>query len=104
MAERYYVVPGKSGWDVRKDKVRVTTTATKAEAERLGRDLAGDGGEIVIYGKDGRIRETNVFPKGFGTMKGKFEIKRGVDITKPIFEQAEPRRNVRPPKNVGQKR
>jgi hypothetical protein len=51
-------------------------------------------GKFVTSSKDGQwtVRDSKsgqVLPlKGYGSMKGRFEVSKGIDLTKPIAEQA----------------
>lgn len=61
MSDRH-VVPGEKGWRVVKEGAQQAsaTAATQAEAvERAREIIAKDGGgELVIHGQDGTIRES----------------------------------------------
>jgi hypothetical protein len=93
MSRRYFhVVPSSSGgWDIKPAGARRASEhfGRKAEAMKRARDLAVRvGGELVIHGKDGRISETTAYPTGYGSLRGKFVVRKGIDVTKPISEQA----------------
>ena len=69
----HHVVPHDGGWAVRSaGSQRATSThATQGEAISAGREIArNQGSELVIHGRDGRIRERDSFgndpfpPKG----------------------------------------
>ncbi len=59
-----HVVPTDRGWAVKtggESKAR-KTFATQADAIKAGRTIARkDGSELVIHGRDGRIREKNSY-------------------------------------------
>lgn len=60
MAASQYVVPREERWAVRGrgEDARAVVFATQADAIRHARMLARlSGGELVIHGRDGRIRE-----------------------------------------------
>ena len=67
MGDRH-VVPGEKGWRVVKEGAQQAsaTTATQAEAvERAREIIANDGGgELVIHGQDGAIRESRTIAAG----------------------------------------
>jgi hypothetical protein len=65
--DRRDVVPSKSGkgWDVTKpiSKQPVSHHQTQADAEKAAkRDIGSQGGEVVIHGRDGRIRDKDTMP------------------------------------------
>lgn len=58
---------GKAGWDVTKPRSKqpvshhqTQANAEKAAKQQLRRD--GSGGEVVIHGRDGRIRDKDTIP------------------------------------------
>lgn len=62
-----HVIPGRSGgWEVVRSGSRKTDSqhSTQREAERRARDIARNlgGGEVIIHGRDGRIRESDTIP------------------------------------------
>lgn len=68
-----HVVPHDGGWAVRSagSQRAASTHATQSEAISAGREIArNQGSELVIHGRDGRIRERDSFgndpfpPKG----------------------------------------
>ena len=64
-----HVVPNpKGGWDVKKPGTRRASvhSDTQAEAERRAKEILGNsgGGEAVIHGKDGKIRDADTVPPG----------------------------------------
>jgi hypothetical protein len=77
--------------------------STRRGLEQRHRDTNGairrKGGETRVatlrktYGSDfaagvrGDTKLKNLL-KGYGSLKGEFVVRRGIDITKPIFEQA----------------
>ena len=58
--DTHHVVPNQDGgWDVKKGGGQKAShhTDTKAEAERIARDISkNQGTELVIHGKDGKIQ------------------------------------------------
>jgi len=68
MANRRDVVPSKgdaTGWDVTKPgaKQPVSHHRTQATAEKAAkRDIRPQGGEVVIHGRDGKIRDKDTMP------------------------------------------
>jgi hypothetical protein len=77
--------------------------STRHGLERRHRDTNGEirriGGETRVgtlrktYGSDFApgVRsdaKLKTLVKGYGSLKGEFVVRRGIDITKPIFEQA----------------
>lgn len=105
----YHIIPSPGGgWSVRRAGAERASGVfdRKSEAVEHGRQLArGAHSELVVHGRDGRIRDSSTFgrdpsppkdrpedrgaksPKGFGSLHGKFLIQRGIDVTKPIFQQ-----------------
>lgn len=87
---RYYVVPSPGGgWVVRQaDRKKGGVFQKKSDAIEEARKVARRAGwEVVIHNKDGRIVQADTYPKGYGSQKNKFEIREGLDLTKPLFEQ-----------------
>lgn len=69
MANRRHVVPNpKGGWDVRAPGAARASAhvATQAEAEARAKQILGNtgGGEAVIHGRDGRIRDSDTVSPG----------------------------------------
>jgi hypothetical protein len=66
--ERHVVPNPKGGWDVKKPGAERASShhETQAEAEARAKEiLAGaGGGEAVIHGQDGRIRDSDTVPPG----------------------------------------
>jgi hypothetical protein len=68
MANRRDVVPSKGdkkGWDVTKPTSGqpVSHHKTQAAAEKAAKqDIKPQGGEVVIHGRDGRIRDKDTMP------------------------------------------
>jgi hypothetical protein len=74
----------------------------KSDAMHRGRELArSERTELVAHGRDGRIQEKDSFghdrappregrsgPKGYGSLGGEFLVRKGINISKPIYEQA----------------
>lgn len=61
-----HVVPRESGWAVKgAGSTRATRVfATQREAIHAGREIARrQGSELLIHGRDGRIREKNTYGK-----------------------------------------
>ena len=58
--DTHHVVPNPNGgWDLKRGSGKKAShhTDTKAEAERIGRDISkNQGTELVIHGKDGKIQ------------------------------------------------
>ncbi len=58
--DTHHVVPNQDGgWDVKRGGGQKAShhTDTKAEAERIARDISkNQGSELVIHGKDGKIQ------------------------------------------------
>src|SRR3954470_4520679 len=67
MADRY-VVPTEDGWQVQKKGAQRASAkaATQAEAvERATEIVTNDGGgKVVVYGTDGKVRETHTVAAG----------------------------------------
>jgi hypothetical protein len=63
---RFDVTPAKTGWQVKRagSSTPVASASSQAEARRLGRDLAfkSGGGEVVVHGRDGRVRSRDEVP------------------------------------------
>ena len=87
----YHIRPAPNGgWEVKRagadrasghfDRKALAVAHARDLAERLGSGL-------VIYSKDGRIQETTVRPLGYGSLRGKYAFRKGIDLTKPIYEQ-----------------
>ena len=64
MAKNIHVVPHENKWAVRKEgseKV-IKITSTQMEATDYARKIAiKEGGEVVIHGRDGRIRDKDSY-------------------------------------------
>lgn len=61
-----HVVPTEGGWAVKRagSKRATKVFSTQREAIKAGRKIArGQGSELLIHGKDGRIREKNTYGK-----------------------------------------
>lgn len=59
-----HIVPHQKGWAVEREGGQRATavTATKAEADKIGRDLAKrDRVELVTHGKDGRVQDSDSY-------------------------------------------
>jgi hypothetical protein len=102
----FHVVPSPSGgWSVRREGAERASAVfhRKSDAMERGRELARSSqSEVIIHGKDGRIREANSYhnpprdrpqdrgasPKGFGSLGGGLAVRRDIDVTKPIYQQA----------------
>jgi hypothetical protein len=91
MSARYHVVPSAKGrWTVkRSDASRPTESFDrKTDAVEAARKFAHRvGGQLVIHGRDGRIMESDTYPQGFGSLKNKYVLRKGIDFTKPLYEQ-----------------
>jgi hypothetical protein len=70
MSDRH-VVPAEDGWQVEKDHAQRPSAKTATQAEAVSRALeivANDGGgEVVIHGTDGQVRETRTVEAGAQT-------------------------------------
>lgn len=69
MSENRHVVPNPDGgWDVKKPGADRASTHhdTQSEAERRAKEIVGNvgGGEVVIHGRDGRIRDSDTVAPG----------------------------------------
>ena len=70
MGERRHVVPNrdKGGWDVRAPHAKRASShhPTQADAVLRAREILGStgGGETVIHGRDGKIRDSDTVPPG----------------------------------------
>jgi len=65
--DRWHVIPDESRWVVIRERAQRATRvfSTQREAVALARSLAQDsGGEVIIHGKDGRMRERLVAADG----------------------------------------
>jgi hypothetical protein len=66
-----HVVPAEDGWQVKKDHAQRPSARTPTQAEAITRALeivANDGGgEVVIHGTDGQVRETRTVEPGAQT-------------------------------------
>jgi hypothetical protein len=68
-SERRHVVPGPNGgWDVTKPGASRASAHTDTQAEAIGRarDIVTNagGGEVVIHGRDGRVRDSDTVGGG----------------------------------------
>ena len=92
MSKRYHVVPDSDGRWALKRAGRSTSDETfhrKADAVDAARKVARkSGGELVIHGRDGRIREADTYPKGYGSLKGEYVLRKGIDFTRPLYQQS----------------
>lgn len=63
-----HVVPSKGGWDVKKPGAGRASAheKTKAAAEKAAKKIVRNagGGEVLIHGRDGRIRDSDTVGKG----------------------------------------
>jgi hypothetical protein len=88
----YHVAPSRNGgWEVKRGGAERASGhfVRKVDAVKHARDLAEESGsDLIVHGKDGRIRESTARPLGYGSLKGQFVVRKGIDITKPIYEQA----------------
>ncbi len=66
--ERHVVPNSRGGWDVKKPNAGRASSHhdTQAEAEAQAKDMVAraGGGEVVIHGTDGRIRDSDTVPPG----------------------------------------
>jgi len=85
---RVHVLPTKGGWAVKKGSAKATSALyqTKAGATKAARDsLRNEGsGELVIHGRDGRIRQN------FSVSRGDFEK---VSAVEGLYLSAEMKRD-----------
>jgi hypothetical protein len=106
----YHVIPNPAGgWSVRRAGADRASGvfSRQSDAVEHARELARNAhAELIVHGKDGRIRNGTTSqrdqlppkerpgdrsasaPKGFGSLRGKLVVRRGIDLTKPIFRQA----------------
>ena len=59
-----HIVPAKGGWAVKRARSPKATKvfSTQREAIERGREIArNQGSELLIHGRDGRIREKNTY-------------------------------------------
>ena len=65
---RHVVQGPKGGWDVKKPGSDRASSHhdTQAEAEARAKEIVGrsGGGEVVIHGRDGKIRDSDTVPPG----------------------------------------
>jgi uncharacterized protein DUF2188 len=87
----YHVLPMPGGgWAVKRAGTERANGhfKRKVDATAYARTLARRfGTELVVHGKDGRIQTTTARPLGYGSLRGQFAVRRGIDLTKPIYEQ-----------------
>ncbi len=66
--QRHVVPSPGGGWDVKKpDAVRSSSHhPTQADAEVRAKDIVAraGGGEVIIHGRDGKIRDSDTVPPG----------------------------------------
>ena len=66
--DRHVVKNPKSGWDVKSpgSKRASANEKTQADAEKTAKKIVGDagGGEVVIHGRDGKIRDKDTVAPG----------------------------------------
>jgi hypothetical protein len=67
--KRRHVVPNpKGGWDVRAPNAKRASShhRTQTAAEKAAKTIVANigGGEVVIHGRDGRIRDADTVPPG----------------------------------------
>lgn len=61
---RIHVTPRPEGWAVQRENGNRASalTETKAEAEKIARDIAKkEAGEVIIHGKNGRIQDSDSY-------------------------------------------
>jgi len=63
MTKTFHVYPSNGGWAVQKEGRRATTFPTQREAVEAARQIVRDNtaGQLVIHGRDGRIREHETY-------------------------------------------
>lgn len=63
-----HVVPSDKGWDILKEGAKRASghADTQAEAIARAREIVSNagGGEVVIHGRDGQIRDKDTVPPG----------------------------------------
>jgi hypothetical protein len=68
MPNRHVVPNPEGGWDVRAPNADRASShhSTQAEAEARAKEIVGNagGGEVVIHGRDGQIRDSDTVPPG----------------------------------------
>jgi len=73
MKRNIHVVPTDEGWAVKKEKPQRASRVVKTQGEaiQIGKDFAKEqNSELIIHGKDGKIRDANSYgndpfpPKG----------------------------------------
>ncbi|PWE00008.1 DUF2188 domain-containing protein [Marinilabilia rubra] len=73
MSRNVHVVPNEKGWAVKKEKSQRASRVVKTQGEaiEIGKNYAKEqSSELIIHGKDGKIRDTNSYgndpfpPKG----------------------------------------
>ena len=66
--DRHVVKNPKGGWDVKGEAAKRPSghEKTQADAEKRAKDIVGNagGGEVVIHGRDGRIRDKDTVAPG----------------------------------------
>jgi hypothetical protein len=66
MPEKRHIVPNPGGWDVKKPGAERASShhGTQQEAEQRAKEILGNagGGEAVIHGRDGKIRDSDTVP------------------------------------------
>ena len=97
----YHVLPSPAGgWAVRREGADRAAGHfdRKSDAMKHARQLVHDSkSTLVEHGRDGRIRGSAAHgadsyppgpaPKGFGALSGQFQVREGVDLSKPIYDQ-----------------
>jgi Uncharacterized protein conserved in bacteria (DUF2188) len=66
--DRHVVKNPKSGWDVKASGAKKASAheKTQAQAEKTAKKIVGNagGGEVVIHGRDGKIRDKDTVAPG----------------------------------------
>jgi hypothetical protein len=87
----YHIVPVPTGgWEVKRAGAERSSRhfSRKEDAVEHARKIVRrSGGDLVVHGRNGRIQDTTVQPLGYGSLRGKYVVRKGLDLTKPIHEQ-----------------
>jgi hypothetical protein len=63
MAKTFHIYPSNGGWAVKKEGKREETFSTQREAVTAAREIVKNqsAGQLVIHGRDGRIRDHETY-------------------------------------------
>jgi hypothetical protein len=90
-SKRYHVLRDADGqWLVKRAGANnaIKQFARQSDAINAARNVARhSGGELVVHGRDGRIKAADTYPKGYGSLKGEYVVRKGIDLTKPLYKQ-----------------